>query len=187
MTNKINNKGFTLIETLVAIMVLMSAIVGPLVIVQQGLKATTVAKDQDTAFYLAQDAVEYIRFVRDTNKLSGGDWLTGAGGGGNIRNLTVCKSANGSAQCRVDSMQNQQSTIVSCSGDTGGVCKAIQYDAANNYFSYTTGTASLFIRTITITTPVGSNSDEAALAVTVTWSDPVPHTIRVREDLFNWQ
>jgi prepilin-type N-terminal cleavage/methylation domain-containing protein len=183
------NKGFTLIETLIAVLVLMMAITGPLTLAEKGLHVTLIAKDQDTAFYLAQDAIEYVRWVRDTNKLSGGDWLTGAGGGGNIRDLTVCKSASGSTQCRVDSLQNLQTTIVGCSGDTNGVCKPLQYNSTNNYFSYTSGTASIFTRTVSIATPVGSNSGEAAVIVTVSWYDQgsLQRSITVRENIFDWQ
>ena len=50
-------RGFTLIETLIAVLILTTAIAGPLTIASKGLTATLVAKDQISAFYLAQDAV----------------------------------------------------------------------------------------------------------------------------------
>ena len=59
-------------ETLIAVLVLSLAITGPLTIAQKGLQAALISKDQDTAFYLARDAVEYVRFVRDTNCLKAG-------------------------------------------------------------------------------------------------------------------
>src|SRR3989344_3852661 len=77
MINKIKNRGFTLIETLIAVLLLSVAITGPLTIASKGLTATLVAKDQFIAFYLAQDAVEYVRYVRDSNCLAA---VGGAGG-----------------------------------------------------------------------------------------------------------
>lgn len=183
--------GFTLIETLVAVVVLMVAIAGPLTIASKSLQATLIAKDQDTAIYLAQDAIEYIRFARDTNRLSGGDWLTGSGGGANVVNFTPCISTNGSAACYFDSLGNNPNVIIACSG----ACPVIMYDSGNDYFTYAaTGgnvSATVFTRTVQIITPVGGNSNEveAIASTTVSWSDTAGLTrqVQVREDLFNWQ
>jgi prepilin-type N-terminal cleavage/methylation domain-containing protein len=55
------SSGFTLIETLVAIFILVLATTGPLSFAQSGLRASFVARDQVVAFYLAQDAIETIK------------------------------------------------------------------------------------------------------------------------------
>ena len=64
--NKISKtkNGFTLIETLVAITILMISIVGPLTIAQKSLKAALQAKDQVFATYLAQSIMEDIKRSR---------------------------------------------------------------------------------------------------------------------------
>jgi len=54
-------KGFTIIETLVAVTLLMIAIAGPLLIASKGLTSALYAKDQMTASYLAQEAMETIK------------------------------------------------------------------------------------------------------------------------------
>lgn len=178
--------GFTLIETLVAILLLSTAIAGPLTIASKGLSTSLIAKDQVGAYNLAQDAMEYLRFARDTNRLSGGDWLTGAGATvpANAVNLSSCVSAGGTASCYVDSIQ---STVTACSG----TCPVINFDSTNHYYSYTTGlpTTQRYIRTVQIMTPVGSNSSEATAVVTVQWTAAggSTHTVTLREDLFNWQ
>lgn len=60
-----NQKGFTLLETFIAITVLMLALVGPLTVTQRSIRAGAIAKEQVIASFLAQDALEYIRAVRE--------------------------------------------------------------------------------------------------------------------------
>ena len=69
------NRGFTVLETLVAVFILVLAITGPMVFAQSGLRTAFLARDQITAFFLAQDAIETIKNIRDTNALQGNDWL----------------------------------------------------------------------------------------------------------------
>jgi type II secretory pathway pseudopilin PulG len=71
-----NKKGFTIIETLIAIAIIMTAIAGPLTVAQRGLNAAVVARDQFIAQYLAQDAIEQYYYIHNTNVQSGSPWLT---------------------------------------------------------------------------------------------------------------
>lgn len=59
------DQGFTLIETLVAIAVLMIAIAGPLVAASRGLTAALYSRNQTIATMLAQEGVELIRSYKD--------------------------------------------------------------------------------------------------------------------------
>lgn len=61
--------GFTLVETLVAITVLLVAIVGPMTIAAQGLQASFFAREQATAIFLAQEAIESIQSLRDEDAI----------------------------------------------------------------------------------------------------------------------
>jgi prepilin-type N-terminal cleavage/methylation domain-containing protein len=70
-----NKKGFTLIETLVAISILMIAIAGPLTVAHKGYTSAIDAKNQSVAINLAQEGMEYLNFVKD-NKIWG-DWVQG--------------------------------------------------------------------------------------------------------------
>ncbi len=63
----IYNKGFTLIETLVAVSILMISVAGPLTIAQKSLYAAMSAKDQVTASFLAQDMMEQIKNDRSSD------------------------------------------------------------------------------------------------------------------------
>lgn len=107
-TRKITSRGFTIIETLVAIAILMISITGPLVIAQKALFAAYYARDQVIASFLAQDALEFIKNRRDNNlHTSGGSWYDGFANSC-FSNGTVC-----SVDTRVD-----DGDIGPCSGDS---------------------------------------------------------------------
>ncbi len=62
-------KGFTLVETLVAITILLIVIVGPLKISSQTAKSTSFSSEQVTAFFLAQEGSELAQNMRDAEVL----------------------------------------------------------------------------------------------------------------------
>lgn len=68
-TQKKTEKGFTLVETLVAITILLLVIIGPLTVAQKGIQNAYYANEQVTAVFLAQEAIEAVRELRDTNAL----------------------------------------------------------------------------------------------------------------------
>ncbi|HEV8666874.1 MAG TPA: hypothetical protein VN665_03455, partial [Candidatus Paceibacterota bacterium] len=160
-----------------------------------------ISKDQNSAFNLAQDAVEYVRFARDTNCLTinagtgctGGlitaspMWLHGA------IDLSPCVSTDGSNVCYFDSLNNTPAAPTQCNNGTLNVCNVIDYDPTNNYFTYSTANtlATIFTRSVSIKyNPACTgtcNPAEADVVVTVSWSDPVAHSIQVNESIYDWQ
>ncbi len=190
--NSSTKKGFTLIETLVAISILMLAVTGPLVISQKGLSAAAYAKDQMIAYYLAQDAMEYVRNVRDTNAVSGvgtaigADWLSVLITG----SLSECIGGT----CKVDTSQPSFSTNIptACSAAGCLITKTVNGDEVR--YSHDSGrTPTPFSRTVKIETPSGGViSDistlgvEARVTVTVSWSTLSGQTrdVKIVENLF---
>ena len=182
--------GFTLIETFVAVTILITSIVGPLSIAAQGLVTAKAASDQAIALYLAQDGMEYVHYVRDSNQLGGVNWLT---------NLTPCVSTNGTAACYFDSTQAASSgNILACSG----ACPVMNYSnlslGGTGFYNYGAPSASniqsKFTRTVSVTFPVGTNDCvgqdgcEAAVSVVINWmGGSVARSVTLREDLFKWQ
>jgi prepilin-type N-terminal cleavage/methylation domain-containing protein len=187
MTNKNFKKGFTLIETLVAVMILASSIAGPLSIANRALNNSVVARDQIIAFNLAQDGVEFVRYARDTNTLSGNDWIAGTG----ATSLSTCVGANSS--CYLDSTLQVPTTPQTCPSN---VCPVINYDGTNMRYTYATAgsggiVTTLFTRKINLTqvNPAsGSPVTEYKLTVTVSWSDVggVARQVQVVENLYAW-
>ncbi len=80
MKQQKEKKAFTLVETLISIAILVTAVVAPLTIASSSLFQARYSRDQVTATYLAQEAIEMIRYVRDHNLMQGlsginPDWL----------------------------------------------------------------------------------------------------------------
>ncbi len=76
----IQNKknGFTLVECLVAISILMVGILSNFILVTRALFNATVIEQRLTASFLAQEGIELVRNIRDTNFIKG---LKGEGAG----------------------------------------------------------------------------------------------------------
>lgn len=160
--------GFTLIETFVAITVLAFAIVGPLTIASRGLNATVLSRDQLTATYLAQEAIEEARFMRDTNVLRGAGWLDGA--------LTAeCLNKD----CTVDVWD--ATPLAECDG----TCPVLKYDSASRRYQYSTGEDTSFRRIVRVEdTP---QVFEKVISVRVEWqSGPRQHSVEVHDRIFDW-
>lgn len=164
------SRGFTLVETLVAISILMVAVASPLTITQKGLASAIYAKDQIIASYLAQDAIEYLRNISDNNVASGAssDWLLG------IAN-------NCASSCKIDT-RGGSNPISPCSGET---CRLL-YDDSNHIYSYQSGTNSEFTRSVTVTEGPGTN--EALIKVKISWSSKnKPRSLDFYTRIYNWR
>ncbi len=109
-------KAFTIVETLVAITILMIAISGPLTAAFRAMTASVAARDQMTANFLAQDAIEYVRNVKDNNIDS-----DTVGIDGTLYMLDECKGIEN--KCSIDTLQASPSNAITkgCDPTTGCV------------------------------------------------------------------
>ena len=171
-------EGFTLVETLVAIAVLLLAMAAPLSLATKSLNASALSKQQITAAFLAQEAMEYIRNIRDENVIKHGDWLHADSG---IQNCFTGK-------CIVDpTITSGTDNIKKCQS---GVCPLLRYRESNGVYSYDTGVGtddSIFTRVVEMTDII--NGREVAVFVTISWLGPatVVYKVIARENLTNWQ
>jgi len=168
-------RGFTLVETLVAITVIAVAMVGPLYAVQQSLNASRSARDQLIASSLAQEGVEYVRGIRDSNYLytlntgNPRSWLYGIDG---TVGSTNCVTAN----CVIDPTQNTVSRTI----------EPLYLSSTKLYNQQNNGNETPFTRTIRVTAVPGT-STEIVLTVTVSWEQRgVARTVVITERLHNW-
>lgn len=72
--NKIQEGGFTLVETLVALSIFTLAVLAMMVALGGGLKSVNFAKNKIVASYLAQEGIELMRNVRDRFVLHENGW-----------------------------------------------------------------------------------------------------------------
>lgn len=168
----IQDRGFSLIETLVAVAVMMMAVAGPLSIASQGLLSAQFARDQVIAFHLAREATELIRNRRDMNVIGGVDWLDG---------MDVCMAPD---VCRIDALSGTLDFTV-C--PTGG-CDPLNIQRSEGVYAYSTGVnwdTSRFTRDISIVEYAADR--EIAVTVDITWSTRVlQKTLTITEHFFNW-
>lgn len=169
------SKGFTLVESIVAIFILLISVVMPMAVVARALFAANYAQDQITAVYLAQEAIEVVRNTRDNNVLGGTAlWDQGSLGDGSS---TSCYSGSG---CYVDSVNN---TISACAG----VCPNVQENSSGAiawYGNYGDWTNTKYVRTIKLSK---ISAYEIKINSTVTWaSRSGDRTVFVEDVLTNW-
>ena|SRR3989344_2445689 len=166
------NRAFTLIETLVAISILMIAVASPLTIAQKGLASAIYAKDQIIASYLAQDAIEYIINASGKNVADGNGWLNGITGNGKCD--TGCKIST-------DIDFTSTGAIENC----GGACPVLKYDKSSHIYSHTLVDDSPFTRTVKV---VESPTNEALITVTMSWKDKgADRSLDFYTRVFNWR
>ena len=173
--NKKEKEGFTLVETLVAIAVLLLAVTAPLSLATKSLNSSALSKQQITASFLAQEAMEYIRNARDENVLVSGsnNWLNGTG----ATNIVSCLNK----KCQVDVVYQ---TMTNCPGD---VCSPLLYEEATGLYNTQSGTASPYTRVVEIADVI--NDREIAILIKVSWQGPsgINYSVIARENLTNWQ
>lgn len=193
------NHGFTLLETLVAISLLMMAVVGPLTIAQKSVKTSTYTKNRTTAYYLAQDAIEFLRNIRDTNTLRGYDWNR------LMLEYSPCISGGATSRCFFETIISPETVVSNPGSDrlTGNFiirncttpsCPKLTYFSSYGYYGYldlsTSGVSeSQFRREISIT-PLNPDNRELLIRVDVIWDEGIlggEKKISLYDEVYNWQ
>ncbi len=178
-------RAFTLIETLVAVSLLVIAIVAPMSLVAQSLTTAYYARDQVAAYSLAQEGIEVVRGVRDGNILlnattgSSNDLLSGIIPNGQNENTFI-----------VDATKTGLAAITPCGL---GTCPLLQVDPANSLYGYAAGwTNTKFRRTVNAkyVGPVAINGgkDEIRVTVTITWETATGRTrsFKMYSNMYRW-
>jgi prepilin-type N-terminal cleavage/methylation domain-containing protein len=174
---RIKEKGFSLLETLVALAILTAAVTGPMNLATVSIRSASLAHNNITASFLAEEGMELVRARRDAMAYTGQDWLADIG---------VCTVA---APCIADVFASATTDIIRpCSG----ACPKLKYDSATGVFSQpATGADSIFTRTVSVDTAAPFNSArEAQVTVTVSWKErflPNLQTVIIATNLSNWK
>ncbi len=170
---------FTLLEVIIAITVLTIAIGGSFALIQQTLIASSQNKLKLTAYYLAQEGIEIIRNIRDSNWLKQKrkdpdvSWDAGLADG-----LSVGESR--------DYIADYNDTSLSSFED-----KPLNLDSSG-FYSYSSGEPTLFKRKISIAKEdipetADPNDYSLKISVVVNWSERGrSHSVQATEYLYNW-
>lgn len=172
-----NNKGFTLIELVIAIFILTVAIIGVYNSFSTVVILTAGASSRFTAAYLAQEGIEIVRNMRDNNWLKGEiDWRNG---------LLGCETG-----CEADYKTGTSRDIrFGLTAFSDNYLKIENDDATtkNGFYSYDSTdpfSTTKFKRKITIT-PV--SADVLQVSVLVTWEEKDENfDIEAEEYLYDW-
>lgn len=188
-------KGFTMIEMLVAVFILVFAVSGPLVFVAQSLQSAFYARDQVVAFYLTQESIELIKSIRDNNALDTGceaasEWLTCTG------NDNVGLNACIDDDCVVGLERDGLVYVAGCTGPSDPDCELLESISETNDLMYvypsggTNWQPSRFQRKVRITLlndETYEGGSEAEIKVTIEWrSGVIDREFTVRQNITNW-
>jgi len=150
-------KGFTLIEILTAIFFIAVIITGVLVLYQQIIVWNELSLYKLTALYLAQEGIEIVRNIRDTNWIEGESWDKGLDAG------------SWGADYKSHSLVADYAT------------SSLLFDG--NFYNYSSGNPTIFKREIKIEKPT---TDKIKVTVIVSWKKRGHHQVKVEEFLYNW-
>lgn len=166
-------RGFTLVETLVAVTLLTIAIVAPMTLTTMSFSAAYYAREQITAFHLAQEGIEAIRHIRD----------------GNILRIALNASPAPLSLMEGVSSTNGAPFTVDALNDNTALCQnpCQPLRLSNGLYGYGSGEQTQFVRTVSVR-PVASNSDEFTVEVTVTWQTATrrEHSVTIFENMYSW-
>ena len=160
-------KGFSLIETLVAIAVLIMGILGPLTLAQVSLRSFPQVRARIVAVYLAQDGLEAVK------NIAASALIADPSSGLPDFNPAGCGSANG---CYVDTTTMDGLDLSDFNGCTANPPK-IKYNSTSGEYNYSSvavdNTETKFSRCIFINpgnlNVSGANGEEALIRVRVEW------------------
>jgi len=191
------SRGFTLIETLVAISLLTIAIVAPMLLTVQSLSAGYYARDQITAFYLAQEAIETVHAIRDGQILQIAQTSSGS-------SIDIFGPIPINQNFTLDARQQYSSANPPpvCTG-TAGACAPLQTDgqfygypsaalgdapSAWSVTSFTRTVRACYVQPNQPGACTGAVSDEMRVSVTVSWQTGAyqQRSFTISENLYRW-
>ena len=175
-------KGFTLMEAIVAIFLLTVGIIGVSILITNTISSTRISTDKLIASYLAQEGIEIVRNIRDTNWLEGAaSWDDGISVGDYEADYTntqgfyhTCSFNPFTANCEYDNLH------------------PLRIDGG--FYNYSGGTETKLRRRITIfdktdlSSPADGTIDMFKISVLVTWQEKGKiHEVEAQENLYNWK
>lgn len=160
IANISSNSGFTLVETIVAVGIIIIGLVSALTLVTNSLFYVSNIQDRLIAANLAVEGIEVVRNLRDMNWIQNAAWNNGL--------------ANGDYETAYNS-----TAVSSYSGSS------LLFDSSSGLYNYASGTGTIYTRKISIT---NLSIYEIRVISTVTWQRRgVTYSNSAESHLFNWK
>ncbi|MEX0931634.1 MAG: type II secretion system protein [Candidatus Paceibacterota bacterium] len=192
MKKQIRQKGFTLVETIIAILILTTAIAAPMKLASESLQHAEFVQQSLTAAFLAEEGIEYIRNYRDSNRLLDSDpnlnvdWMSGI-----TSSVPSDDKCSGEEGCTVDvwEINDPEDSIVSCQSG----CNTTLSVTEDKRYTHNTGggvVASPYTRRVRVeyaSAPAVPNKEVIVTSI-VTWThkgETYSYTLEGR--LLDWQ
>ncbi len=186
--------GLTIIESLVAISILVIAVLGPLVIVSQALRTSFFARDQLTTYYLAQEVIEHVRNLRDKNSLTKTDaaeWLNGITYmNGSLETSPTVEPVNSSNPKKYRLVRDNGYKLEACPSND---CGKLNVNKTTGVYGELGGQdikESIYTREVVFYQALGDSSAEQEVTVEVTlkWNQVGGvYQFKLRENILNWK
>jgi type II secretory pathway pseudopilin PulG len=177
-------KGFTLLETVVAIAILSSVVTLLLTIIASGITQARYGSQKQTASYLAQEGIELVRNHRATYQLQAKNSATvfsiNAGNWG--PGIFAC-----TIQCAISiSENNSLIDIFSCGSTCPPLYLTEQYGYVNQIAPSSTDKISPFTRTMKVLPT--TNTDAVEVVSLVVWKDDrgIENKVEYKTILTSW-
>ncbi|MBP6883992.1 MAG: type II secretion system protein [Candidatus Pacebacteria bacterium] len=182
-------RGFTLVETLVAISIFSVSLMALMSVLANGIASTSYVKEKDTAIYLAQEGIEYMRNMRDTYVLYSSSPQAGWDAFKNKLTENSCTGVNG-CYFNADGLFTTISSPMEMTKISFGTCTSfgcsnapMLYNSSTGKYGYTAGSATNFIRKINVQV----STNETKILSTVYWTQGSgTYNLTLSENLFNW-
>ncbi|HNW96289.1 MAG TPA: prepilin-type N-terminal cleavage/methylation domain-containing protein [Candidatus Paceibacterota bacterium] len=163
------NSGFTLIESMIAIALIVSGITGLMVLVNRSMGFSTTAFNELAAANLAQEGIELVRNIRDNNWTQQKNWLTG------LQDGTYQVDYHDNELIKYSEEGPEQPLLLE---------QPLLFDEIEGY-NYTIGDPTFYYRKIELK---AVNSNELIVKSIITWSAKGGKNFEtvVEDHLFNW-
>lgn len=150
-------KGFTLLETLFAILILTTGFFSTFSLLRKSISTTTTSVNQLISTNLAQEGIEIVRNIRDSQYVTGNSWAE-----------VLSSLSNGSCSgCEADIESTSLSVLD----------RYLKIDSVTNRYQYASGEGTLFKRKININqgqgvcSEISNPNDCIKIDVEVSWQE----------------
>lgn len=173
-----NHKGFTLLEITVVIYIISLGLIGIMSLVNQNIQVSYINKNELIASQLAQEGLELVRNIRDSNWLKEYNWKNGNG----TDNKTDIVQSDGSYNYTIDYLGNINESINS-------IDNARLYINGSGFYNHiSSGTPTPFYRLIEVIDNSPPNDYYITVKATVRWKEKNrTHDYMAQTLLYNWR